>query len=279
MKSRPILCSTPMVRALLEGRKTQARQLLRIPRGCSVENLAEYCPDGFSGRADDQESWGSNWADDGGPLNLLDFAREQLAPGDHLWVREKAAVRYTAWHITDGHSHQVSYAADQNEFGQYIGTHACGGGIRKGKAPSHFPRRSHRRDGQLQWCPSVNMPRWASRLTLSVTDVRVQRLHDITAADAIAEGIFFTDYGIHQPPGKASGDGGKTFHPLKPRQHNGWHWKTPAGPDDCLPFPESAYGNFWNHTHGAGSWSYNPWVIACTFAVHRANVEKMEAGD
>jgi hypothetical protein len=98
------------------------------------------------------------------------------------------------------------------------------------------------------WKPSIFMPRWASRLTLTVTDVRVQRLQDISEEDAIAEGI------TEAPDGWWSADH-KAGAPL-------------AGCD-----ARGAYYCLWNHINGPGSWDANPWIVAPTFAVERRNID------
>lgn len=79
----------------------------------------------------------------------------------------------------------------------------------------------------LKWRPSIHMPRWASRITLEVTGVRVERLQDISEADALAEGV--------------------TFDPL---MHTN---------------PREAYMHLWNAINGPGSWYANPWVWVVEF--------------
>jgi hypothetical protein len=119
MSERPILFSGPMVRALLEGRKTQTRRIVKgHPHVLPPLNIG--CPYGV--------------------------------PGDRLWVRE-------TWHPSD--SGPELYAADYD---------------------------SKERAGVEAWKPSIHMPRRASRITLEVTDVRVERLQDITEDEARAEG-------------------------------------------------------------------------------------------
>ena len=92
----------------------------------------------------------------------------------------------------------------------------------------------------LAWRSSIHMPRWASRLTLLVTDVRVQRLQEISRGDAMSEGCTF--------PNMAKGD--------DPRQ-----W----------------YAELWEQINGRGSWDANPWVVALTFAVQRRNIDAKDA--
>lgn len=129
MKERPILFSGPMVKAILEGRKTQTRRVVKNP----------------------------------GPLSTT--LSPYGVPGDRLWVRE-----------TWGHE------ADGN---------ACDD-IRCGN-PDHIWYRASEKDPSIFpkdfWRPSIHMPRWASRLTLEVTAVRVQRLNELDKWDAKAEGI------------------------------------------------------------------------------------------
>jgi hypothetical protein len=129
---RPILFSGEMVRAILDGRKTQTRRVVRNQSralGIGMEvpefraDIITRCPYG--------------------------------QPGDRLWVRE------TWCSSPDG----VMYRATEHEHGM------------------------HQPDDCNIWRPSIHMPRWASRLTLSISDVRVERLQDMRAPDAIAEGI------------------------------------------------------------------------------------------
>lgn len=99
-------------------------------------------------------------------------------------------------------------------------------------------------------------------------------MQDITEADAVAEGARFTDFGIYVPNGKASLDGGKTFHPFKPSQHTGWHVDEVEGPDQCLESARDAFANYinklqgsknWNCKPGPSAWEANPWVWVIEF--------------
>jgi hypothetical protein len=130
--------------------------------------------------------------------------RLPYAPGDRLWVRE--AIDKVS------EPGNVFYRADyEAEYGE---------------AP---PR---------GWRPSIHMPRWASRLTLAVTDVRVQRLQEISEADARAEGVDIS-------------------------QQAQWGGLTHRFPFECL----------WNSLHGPDAWDANPWVCALTFTVERRNID------
>lgn len=127
-------------------------------------------------------------------------------PGDRLWVRET----WAAPHSEDGRPpHAIQ--CDQMRI--------------------HYAASDGR--GGLLWRPSIHMPRWASRITLEITSVRVKRLQSISAADAIAEGLSQTEGGAWLP-----------------------------GPCD---HPEWAYHQLWNQINGAGSWEKNPWVWVVEF--------------
>lgn len=240
MTDRPILFSGPMVRALLAGTKTQTRRLLKFQPapGISIIRKTIRPLDADPYHAFERRSVYGNYA---GELEI------RIKRGDRLWVRENAAVRHTSWHHADGASHTVSYRADEDDSGIWLGLPTVGGGPRKGEAPSVFPSRSHNVDGSLRWQPSIHMPKWASRLTLTVTDVRVERLQDISDADAIAEGIERSD----------------RFPDM---------FMTPAGD---YAKPVVAYQRLWESINGLGSWDVNPWIVAYTFTVHRQNIDTM----
>lgn len=137
MRERPILFSGPMVRAILDGTKTQTRRVaMHTVCGVRVARLAyDPAPDVC--------------------------ACPYGVPGDRLWVRETFAPFSTGGAV---------YRADKPRFSP--GAHEVVGG---------------------SWHPSIHMPRWASRLSLEVTGVRVERLQDISEADAIAEGCHDSD--------------------------------------------------------------------------------------
>jgi len=101
---------------------------------------------------------------------------------------------------------------------------------------------NHPEHGRALWRPSIYMPRWASRLTLLVTDVRVQRLQDISEADAIAEGIIPTA-------------NSQTI-------------------DCATERPSDGFRALWNSIHGPEAWDANPWVAAISFDVVRANIDE-----
>ncbi len=174
MKSRPILFSAPMVRAILAGTKTQTRRVVKV-RG--VEFIAA------SGDSrNDPTNYGYEDPDTG-IWCLLDASADEEAyqiscpygvPGDELWVRENCWIappnfgeRSDTTHTDDeGRRRLVAYDADMNGDSREVA-----------------------RKYGVRISPSIHMPRWASRLTLVVRSVRVERLSAITEGDVIAEGF------------------------------------------------------------------------------------------
>lgn len=156
LRERPILFSGPMVKAILDGRKSQTRRVLALPEFIrSEEDAADHAtvawaPDGHSGPG--FYGWMNEYAEEGAVLIRCPFG----VPGDRLWVRE--TFRETVC-LAGGVSKSVEYRADALD------------------------------PGGSSWSPSIFMPRWASRITLEVTEVRVQRVQEITNADAQAEGV------------------------------------------------------------------------------------------
>lgn len=164
MKERPILFSGPMVTAILSGTKTQTRRVVKCDytiaaassAGCDqiMEKKVGRMKDGSIGRKAIGFVCGIN---DGPPLDeCIKLFSPYGQPGDRLWVRETFAfcVRDKCGPIADS----LIYRADGNE------------------------------DWDGNWKPSIFMPREASRITLEVTGIRVERLQDISEADVLAEG-------------------------------------------------------------------------------------------
>jgi len=166
VKERPILFSGPMVRAILEGRKTQTRR----PITKSLEGFAtpcfEYSKEGHTG-----EGWycfEEEYPEDGAVFYRCPYGHG----GGRLWVRETFCYKYDDGLIEEGEFH---YAADG-----YDVIASDGDGFQKWN-----------RDGTAAspWKPSIHMPRKACRTLLEVTDVRVERLQWINPQGAMAEGI------------------------------------------------------------------------------------------
>ena len=176
VRERPILFSGPMVRAILEGRKTVTRRVVNITHRTPGLAAALLPPVGIAPRPRVA-------------AELCPYGQ----PGDRLWVRETFACNF---------GRVVAYRAD-GECGAWIGDGAGGqywlrhGGIIEvpgSKGPSFGLGKYGGR-----WRPSIHMPRWASRITLEITDVRVERLQEITEEEARAEGRTLQDFGAGGP--------------------------------------------------------------------------------
>lgn len=140
-------------------------------------------------------------------------------PGDRLWVRETwMDLQGTGIEIVTGSRERYAYGADTPPGSYGDDQRKCYG---------------------LKWRPSIHMPRAASRITLEITRVRVERLQDIDFADAAAEGLHYTSERLD----RWSADG--------------INWRGT---------PQQAYRALWEQINGPGSWDANPWVWALSFA-------------
>lgn len=218
MADKPILFSGPMVRALLAGTKTQTRRIVSKPPIQRPDGLWDHNQYEAGIVGADEASVGA-W--------MADFQRIQL--GDRLYVRE-------TW---QGLS-----------FGDYLPTKSKTCDLRFAATDTLASAPKDVRG--YPWRPGIHMPRWASRITLTVTDVRVERLQDISDADALAEGV-------------------------KP-----WptEWFEAKGfcsvPSATVP-GRTLYAALWDQINGAGAWSANPWVVAYTFTVEHGNIDQLRA--
>lgn len=194
MKERPILFSSPMVRAILSGAKTQTRRVVKGQKA-----LASGVTQ-FTGHL---HAWVANDA------AVLECAITSLrcpfgVPGDRLWVRESVQWReeeQAAFFIADGARTKI----------EAWGRKSTG-------------------------MPSIHMPRGVSRITLEVTGVRVERLQDISEADAKAEGVERTN-----------------GHPVR------------GAVFGCGPTYREGFAQIWHDINGAESWAANPWVWCVEF--------------
>lgn len=238
---KPILFSGPMVRALLEGRKTQTRRVLLGPwRGRPRPEFR-----GPRGCMDDPECWGWENGETGEHVGIVpsldgaysDYIRTPYAPGDLLYVRESWAARLDEDHIKPVDLNRKSAFFWADGPGKCCNT-GCNGAAGKVR-------------------PSIHMPRRFSRITLEVTDVRVERVQDISDEDAQAEGIYETGATGYLPP-----------HPIM------WSYG-----ESSFDKPVWAFQHLWdslNAKRGFG-WDVNPWVAATSFEVRRQNVDDIEA--
>lgn len=164
MKERPILFSGPMVKAILKGCKTQTRRVVKLPLHCQTTGC-ELNPGELSERE----------------IHSLDTLCPHGGPSDRLWVREK----FQLWDHSIETVNVVYDVGDDDERDKYVD-------FPSNKKPKSLHRRNM--DGRKPWRPGIFMPRWASRITLEIASVRVERLQDISANDCICEGINYNDH-------------------------------------------------------------------------------------
>lgn len=211
MKERPIIFSAPMVQAILDGRKTQTRRIGKTQCAEWTELAVEYSRHAKKGTV----AVATHLAYPRGTARHGICECPYGIPGDRLWVREAWGLHAygddTDWlkggcTAMDLDDHVIAYRADWGPL----------------------------QDG-CHWRPSIHMPRAASRITLEITSVRVERLQDISEVDALAEGV--TDDGslVTDLNGK---DRGGTI---------------------------AAYATLWEVINGVGSWDDNPWVWVVSF--------------
>lgn len=216
MTTKPILFSADMIRALLDGRKTQTRRIVKYSDR-SVPSL----PDHF-----DDDGWPIAYWEGADEIDRMPCPYGQ--PDDLLWARETwapvgACVRGGCWYKADG-----EWPSDP-----------------------YFDR----------WKPSIHMPSSCSRLTLKITNIRAERVQDISESDAVAEGI-------------------EVFNEDGNLWYSGWmdgkdSWFTDAWKWHCND-PIQAYKELWdgiNFKRGFG-WDVNPWVWVIEFEVIKQNVDK-----
>jgi hypothetical protein len=215
MKERPILFSSPMVRAINEGRKTQTRRVMK------PQITEETCFAGFEG------------------MGYLPVRRDETpilcpygVPGDRLWARE-------TWYCD--HCFGPCYAnppiGSPEEWRGEVSALSPHGDLMYYRADGEIDDLMPERDGPVTWRPSIFMPRWASRILLEVTDVRVQRVQEISGDDVLAEGCRLA-----------------------------WGNRQTLGTDEERA-RKDLYSQLWdsiNAKRGLG-WDVNPWVWAITF--------------
>jgi len=262
MAEKGIIFSAPMVRALLDERKTQTRRLIQPTKKDWGPGQLLICEGPqFGGRG----------------YRFI----EPYAPGDRLYVRETWRVSPDAcegWHPqhlrgwidyqSSGSAEMTAPSFDAVERAAFLTTETPDWDC----LPSRYR-------------PCIHMPRWVSRLWLGVTEVRVQRLQDISEDDAIAEGVCWQEptpedrawakayaeenggddevRGVWTVPGTDCGFGPKPRQPL---------WGTTA---------VNCYAYLWDslHTEPGTRWADNPWVVAVSFDVHPGNIDAVPQGD
>lgn len=261
-KERPILFATPMVRAILDGSKTQTRRIVnldrlrvRLPNAVGPDSIPGYTPDcpvvKRGTHCATMNQYGAVSVDTGdraflgvrpgefhfecpfvdGNTSLVDHGNGRqvwtITPREpsRLWVRETFAV-------LTGNGIRPVYRAD-------------------GEAP--VPN--------MRWTPSIHMEHRWSRISLEITSVRVERLQEITDADAAAEGARRFD---NIPDLNPYGQG--------PR----WSMESPTNTDQCLRTARFAFASLWNSiSDETADWDANPWVWVVSFRrVEEAKVRR-----
>ena len=237
MTDRPILFSGPMVLALLAGRKTQTRRVIKPQPDFYAPGFNVTCLGGgtYPYRWLTSKHGPTVYATDPRDLARRVAPRCRVQPGDLLWVRE-------AWRAEQCFDDR---APSNLPNGEIVARRYEADGAKKYWKYDHLPAGRPR--------ASMHMPRWASRLTLEVTDVRVERVQDISEADARAEGVLWVP-----------GHGEITTDDLMadPGYSNFLHCR-------------EGYQYLWNSLNaerGYG-WDENPWVSVTTFNVHKSNID------
>lgn len=214
-KERPILMNGAMVRATLDGSKRQTRRIMKMKQSDWCKEIKGDCwhPNEIAEWSLQNGRWFGlmGWY----TLAFADCPYGQT--GDRLWVRE-------TWQGPILDEEQLEQFREDGpelfknpEFCVYRATDTLDGVDDEGN--------------ELGWKPSIHMPRWASRILLEIIDVRVERLQDISEADATAEG---TPHSLNHPAGRTAIEN---------------------------------YQHLWERINGDGSWDANPWVWVIEFKV------------
>ncbi|HEB5763789.1 TPA: hypothetical protein R0M96_001889 [Klebsiella pneumoniae] len=226
MKERGMIFNSEMVRAILDGRKTQTRRIVK-----GTDGAVKFC-----------KEWDINGEEIFVVLGEKDHTGMNPvlgaiscpfgAVGDRIWVRETWSSDFANYYPND----RVWYAADNN---RRLDIEVVDGvrGIYSPESDVHVP---------FRWQPSIHMPRWASRILLEITDVRVERLNAISEENARAEGII---------------DGG-CLNCGEPE---------PCGCANPEPDATDAFAYLWQSIYGQENWNANPWVWVIEF-------ERVEGG-
>ncbi|HHT0069041.1 TPA: hypothetical protein ACTW88_001879 [Raoultella ornithinolytica] len=210
MIERGMIFNGEMVRAILDGRKTQTRRIMAPQPADDIERSAFPNPDAIGWKSSLKHKYGSTTA------HFCPFG----AIGDRIWVRETFRVHSRATDVAT----LVYKASERNSWTEQ--TH------RVPVAVCNKPATPEK------WTPSLHMPRWASRILLEITDVRVERLNSISQEDAQAEGLELT----------------------------GWR-PTYSDPDSGgeIMTPYDNFAELWSSIYGDESWQANPWVWVIEF--------------
>lgn len=231
MADRPIIFSGPMVQALLQGHKTQTRRVAKI-KSISGEMVPIHPPEELIELSDDDFHRGEmHYASTSalsGPYPI------RYAVGDRLYVRETFRAPGGGSISTCTKPEHVEFRATPAEW------------VLDEMDLDHY-------ETQYKWRPAIHMPRDFSRLTLVVTDIRVQPLQDISETDAQAEGVKEITTNI---------------------------WKDYSEQPLTHMEARDSFKSLWQSLNGkreGATWSDNPWVVAVTFDVEQNNIDQMKS--
>lgn len=229
MKERGMIFNGEMVRAILDGRKTQTRRIMAPQPADDIERGIFPNPEVIGWKSSRRHKHGSTTA------HFCHYGK----PGDRIWVRETWGVVSHAFSddglMIDWVPDRPATAIHEMPFGNgYYSGHAiyaADGDFTWGDDDGY-------EDGRSCWKPSIHMPRAASRILLEITDVRVERLNAISQEDAQAEGMELT----------------------------GWR-PTYSDPDSGgeVMTPYDNFAELWSSIYGDESWKANPWVWVISF--------------
>ena len=235
MKSTPILFNSAMVCAILSGEKTQTRRIVKLKGNDGIQSdhsLWRYLEvDSMSGNQIESNKQGMHfWQHTEDIVRLIKEQCPYGQVGDQLWVRE-------------------TFCSNDKNVAGYKADATCGAFGFDGDGNKIFVKHGYILDAESyldnfedgcstygigafggKWKPSIHMPRWLSRITLKITNIRVERLNEISDDDALKEGIDRTNTSI-------------------------------AG------YAKERFKRLWESINGAGSWSANPWVWVIEFEV------------
>ncbi|HIE8893569.1 TPA: hypothetical protein ACXP4G_002990 [Klebsiella pneumoniae] len=212
MKERGMIFNGEMVRAILDGRKTQTRRIMAPQPADDIERGIFPNPEAIGWKSSLRHKHGSTTA------HFCPYGK----PGDRIWVREAFRVHSRATDVAT----LVYKASERNSWTEQT--------RRVPVAVCNKPATPEK------WTPSLHMPRWASRILLEITDVRVERLNAISEEDARAEGII---------------DGGCL----------NCGESEPCGCANPEPDATDAFAYLWQSIYGQESWNANPWVWVIEF--------------
>lgn len=218
----PVIFSGPMVRAILDGRKTQTRRLAWNVFRCPLDD------------------WDKPWR------NPTPWYRryEKFQAGERPWLWAKET-----WGDKDADHPRCIDGRKPLPGDRLVFRANPGDDAQWSAAPGHPGL------ADFVWRPSIHMPKWASRLSLEVTDMKIERLQDISEEDAGAEGCI-----LGPPP-----------------ERDDWGWIGAPGLPDRFHASE-AFRDLWNSIHGPDAWAQNPEVVAVTFKIHKQNIDAIRAG-